>query len=51
MELTSVYIPKLENIRAASSKLEDVASLTPLSQNFQYSNKFDCNVYVKREDL
>ena len=51
MELTSVYIPKLENIRAASSKLEDVASLTPLSQNFQYSNKFDCNVYFKREDL
>lgn len=51
MELTSVYIPKLEHIRAASSKLEDVASLTPLNKNFQYSNKFDCNVYFKREDL
>ena len=51
MELTSVYIPKLENIRAASSNLEDVASLTPLNKNFQYSNKFDCNVYFKREDL
>ena len=51
MELTSVYIPKLEHIRAASSNLEDVASLTPLNKNFQYSNKFDCNVYFKREDL
>ena len=51
MELTSVYIPKLEHIRAASSKLEDVASLTPLNKKFQYSNKFDCNVYFKREDL
>lgn len=51
MELTSIYIPKIEDIKAASSNLEGVASLTPLGKNLQYSTAFDCNVFFKREDL
>ena len=51
MRKTSVYIPSLENIKAASSNLEDVVSFTPLTKNMHYSKELDCKVRFKREDL
>ena len=44
-------MPRLENVKAASLNLKGVASLTPLSQNFQYSKKFGATILFKREDL
>jgi len=51
MEVKTVYFPTLKNVEAASQKLKEVVSLTPLSRNERYSNQFDCNVFFKREDL
>ena len=51
MEVKTVYFPTLKNVEAASQKLKEVVSLTPLSKNERYSNQFDCNVFFKREDL
>ncbi|KQC31978.1 threonine dehydratase [Nonlabens sp. YIK11] len=48
---TQVYYPKMEDIKAAANRLQDVASLTPLQLNELYSNKYGCQVYFKREDL
>jgi threonine dehydratase len=41
----------LENINKAALNLEGVAMYTPLQYNFQLSEEFGCNVYLKREDL
>jgi threonine dehydratase len=41
----------VEHINKAAQNLEGVASHTPLQYNFQLSEEFGCNVYLKREDL
>ncbi|WOC40208.1 threonine ammonia-lyase IlvA [Polaribacter sp. HL-MS24] len=51
MQTKTSYFPSLENVKAASLNLKGVASLTPLSQNFQYSKKFGATILFKREDL
>jgi threonine dehydratase len=51
METKTIYTPSLENVKAASLNLKDIASITPLSHNFQYSKKFGANILLKREDL
>jgi len=51
MQTTTTYFPNLKDVEAASEKLKEVVSLTPLSKNERYSNQFDCNVLFKREDL
>jgi threonine dehydratase len=51
MQTTTTYFPNLKNVEAASEKLKEVVSLTPLSKNERYSNQFECNVFFKREDL
>jgi threonine dehydratase len=48
---TTTYYPKLENIRKAVTTLKDVAIVTPLNQNINYSKEFDANILLKREDL
>lgn len=48
---TTTYYPKLIDIRAAVTTLKDVVTVTPLSQNINYSKKFEANVLLKREDL
>jgi threonine dehydratase len=48
MESPSV---KLEDIIVASHLLKDVVYHTPLQKNFILSEKYNCNVYLKREDL
>jgi threonine dehydratase len=51
MQTKTTYFPSLENVKAASLNLKGVATVTPLSKNFQYSKKFGANVLFKREDL
>lgn len=51
MEVQTTYFPTQEAIEAAAKKLKGVASITPLTRNFQYSKALDCNVLFKREDL
>ena len=41
----------LSNVKEAASRLEDVASLTPLMLNTLKSKEFEANIYFKREDL
>ncbi len=48
---TITYYPKLEDIKSAVTTLKDVVTVTPLSQNINYSRKFDANILLKREDL
>lgn len=42
---------KLEDIIVASHALKDVVHHTPLQKNFILSERYGCNVYLKREDL
>ena len=51
MQTKTIYFPSLENVKAAATKLKGVASITPLTQNLQYSRKFGANILFKREDL
>lgn len=41
----------VENIYKAKVRLKNVAIKTPLTYNPYYSEKYNCNVYLKREDL
>ena len=41
----------LENIYKAKVRLKNVALHTPLMHNHFYSEKFDCKIFLKREDL
>lgn len=41
----------LEDILIAYQFLKDVVAHTPLQKNERLSEKYDCNVYIKREDL
>ncbi|GAA3407320.1 threonine ammonia-lyase IlvA [Paenibacillus hodogayensis] len=42
---------RLEDIVMASHVLKDVITHTPLQHNYILSDKYGCNVYLKREDL
>ncbi|PZE21365.1 threonine ammonia-lyase IlvA [Paenibacillus xerothermodurans] len=42
---------RLEDIIVAGHVLKDVVHHTPLQKNFILSEKYNCNVYLKREDL
>jgi len=41
----------VENIYKAKVRLKNVAFHTPLMKNAYYSEKFECDLYLKREDL
>ncbi|MBS4197043.1 threonine ammonia-lyase IlvA [Lederbergia citri] len=41
----------VEDILIAYQRLKDVVAHTPLQKNERLSEKYDCHVYVKREDL
>ena len=45
------YFPKLENIQQAAATLQEVVAVTPLQENFNLSQQFSANVFLKREDL
>ncbi|MBS4190918.1 threonine ammonia-lyase IlvA [Bacillus sp. FJAT-49705] len=42
---------QLEEILIAYQQLKDIVSHTPLQRNERLSEKYDCNVFLKREDL
>ena len=42
---------QVEDILIANQLLKDVVAHTPLQKNERLSEKYDCHVYVKREDL
>jgi len=48
---TTTYYPKLEDIKNAVTTLKNVVTVTPLTQNINYSKKFGANILLKREDL
>jgi threonine dehydratase len=50
-EMMSSQLLKLEDIIVAGHMLKDVVHHTPLQKNFILSEKYNCNVYLKREDL
>ncbi len=41
----------VENIKQAAENLKGVAERTPLQKNLALSEKYQCDVYLKREDL
>ncbi|WP_066223906.1 threonine ammonia-lyase IlvA [Formosa haliotis] len=45
------YFPSLKAVQAAAERLKSVAVSTPLTQNLQYSKRFNANILFKREDL
>lgn len=51
MQVQTTYFPTLQSVKAAAENLKNVAAVTPLLKNLQYSKKFECNVLFKREDL
>ncbi|MBC9796376.1 threonine ammonia-lyase IlvA [Sinomicrobium weinanense] len=51
MDVTTKYIPKIEQVREAAETLKGVAVNTPLTHSLTYSRAFDTNVFLKREDL
>ena len=51
METTTTYFPTLKNVKAAATRLSDVAIVSPLAKNMRYSNHYGCNIMFKREDL
>ncbi len=42
---------QLEDIIIAYQGIKDIVAHTPLQKNYRLSEKYDCNVYLKREDL
>ncbi len=42
---------QLEDILIAYQHLKDIVTHTPLQKNERLSEKYNCNVYLKREDL
>lgn len=51
MEVQTTYFPTLEAVELAAEGLKGIASITPLTKNFQYSKQFKSNIFFKREDL
>ncbi|XLS27615.1 threonine ammonia-lyase IlvA [Flavobacteriaceae bacterium M23B6Z8] len=51
MKVSTAYIPKLTDVKAAASLLHGVAQVTPLMHNFSYSDLYKSNIFFKREDL
>lgn len=45
------YFPSIENVKAAAKTIKEVSSVTPLSLSLRYSQQFDANIFLKREDL
>lgn len=50
-DMMTQTVLRLEDILTAHQLLKDVVQHTPLQHNFILSERFGCNVYLKREDL
>ena len=47
----TTYIPTVEAIQAAAEKLKGIALVSPLEKHIRFSEKYECNMLFKREDL
>jgi threonine dehydratase len=47
----TTYIPTVEAIQAAAEKLKSIALVSPLEKHIRFSEKYECNMLFKREDL
>ncbi len=45
------YSPAISDIKKAAEVLKDVVNHTPLTNNLNLSERFNCNILLKREDL
>ncbi len=50
-EVVQHWLCSLEAVKNAADTLKDISAVTPLMKNYRYSNKYQGNVYLKREDL
>ncbi|TWO33364.1 threonine ammonia-lyase IlvA [Seonamhaeicola sediminis] len=48
---TITYFPHINDVKKAAETIKNVSAVTPLSYGLRYSNKYNTNVYFKREDL
>lgn len=48
---SEIIFPDLDNIYLAAERLQGVAVHTPLMHNLNLSERYDSNIYLKREDL
>ena len=46
-----IYFPTIDAIKAATLKLKGVAAVSPLEKHQRFSEKYDCQMFFKREDL
>ncbi|PIF01410.1 MAG: threonine dehydratase [Maribacter sp.] len=46
-----MYLPKIEDIKAASEIIRKVARITPLDESIRLSKQFGAQILLKREDL
>ena len=46
-----IYFPAKEDIEKAAKVLEEILETTPYQHNIHFSEKYGCDVYLKREDL
>ncbi|WP_075591281.1 threonine ammonia-lyase IlvA [Labilibacter marinus] len=44
------YSPRIEDIKAAADRLKGIIRRTPLEYNHTYSEKYEADIYFKRED-
>lgn len=51
MKSTHIYLPTLAAVSTAATRLKEVVKVTPLEHNSRYSQQYQANVYLKREDL
>ena len=49
--LSITPLVSVENVYKAKVRLKSVALHTPLMPNLNWSEKYDCNIFFKREDL
>lgn len=45
------YFPSLNTIKEAADTIKNVSAVTSLSPSYRYSERFNANVFLKREDL
>ncbi|GAA3634700.1 threonine ammonia-lyase IlvA [Flavivirga jejuensis] len=45
------YFPSIDNIKVAADTIKKVSAVTPLGPSARYSNYYNANILLKREDL
>lgn len=51
MHTKTTYTVSLQNVKDAATTIKEVVVATPLVKNLNYSQQFDANILLKREDL